>query len=375
MADPRTIVIPAELLPADGRFGSGPSKVTAGRLEALAATGSTLVGTSHRQPPVKKLVRRVVDGLTTLFGLPDGFEIAIGNGGSAAFWDLATFALIEERSQHAVFGEFGAKFAKAANAAPWLKAPAMRTAEPGTRVEVAFDADVDTYAWTHNETSTGVWAPVGRPAGMTPEQLTLVDATSAAGGLALDLSQADVYYFAPQKSFASDGGLWITTLSPAAIERAEKIAASGRYIPEFFSLTTALKNTRADQTLNTPAVATLFLMAEQLDWMNANGGLAGMAARTAASAAVLYGWAERSSYAAPFVDDPENRSDVVGTIELDPSISKTEVMDVLRANGVVDLDAYRGIGANQLRIAMYPAVDASDVEALTTCIDYVVEQL
>ncbi|MFT4262409.1 MAG: phosphoserine transaminase [Nocardioides sp.] len=367
--------IPAGLLPADGRFGSGPSKVPAGRLEALAATGVTLMGTSHRQPPVKQLVRRVVDGLAELFALPDGFEVAIGNGGSAAFWDLATFALIERRSQHAVFGEFGAKFAKAANAAPWLASPGMRTAEPGSLVTPVFDADVDTYAWTHNETSTGVAAPVVRPAGMTADQLTVVDATSAAGGLGVDVSAADVYYFAPQKSFASDGGLWIATLSPAAIERAERIARSDRHIPEFFSLVTALKNTRADQTLNTPAIATLFLMAEQLDQMIADGGLTAMAARSAASAEVLYGWAEKSPYAAPFVDDPTHRSPVVGTIELDPDLSKASVMEVLRANGIVDLDAYRGIGANQLRIAMYPAVDAADVEALTACIDWVVDHL
>ncbi|WP_300682246.1 phosphoserine transaminase [Nocardioides sp.] len=369
------IQIPTDLLPHDGRFGSGPSKVPDGWLEALAATGRTLMGTSHRQPPVKQLVREVIDGLSDLFSLPEGYEIAIGNGGSTAFWDLATYALIEERSQHAVFGEFGGKFAKAANAAPWLRSPSVITAEPGSRSVNVADEDVDAYAWTHNETSTGVWSPVVRPVGATAGQVTLVDATSAAGGLDFDVTAADVYYFAPQKSFASDGGLWFTTLSPAAIERAERIKASGRHIPAFFDLVSALDNTRKDQTLNTPALASLFLMARTLEWMRDNGGLAGMAKRTAASAAELYGWAEASSYAAPFVDDAAHRSDVVGTIELDASIDKKRVMDELRANGVVDLDAYRGIGANQLRIAMYPAVDAADVAALTRCLDYVVERL
>lgn len=367
--------IPADLLPVDGRFGSGPSKVPAGRLEALAATGRTLMGTSHRQPPVKGLVRRVVEGVTALYDLPDGYEVVIGNGGSAAFWDLAAFALVEERSQHAVFGEFGGKFAAAAHKAPWLGSPTVRTAEPGTLVEPVVEDSVDVYAWTHNETSTGVVAPVVRPAGARPDQLTLVDATSAAGGVPLDVTQADVYYFAPQKSFASDGGLWLALMSPAAIERAERIAASDRYVPAFFDLVGAIKNTRLDQTYNTPAVATLFLMAEQLDWMNAEGGLKGIVERTSASAAALYGWAEAASYVAPYVADPAHRSPVVGTVELDPAIDKQALMQVLVANGIVDLDAYRGIGTNQLRIAMYPAVDPSDVTALTRCIDWVVERL
>ncbi|MFT4288561.1 phosphoserine transaminase [Nocardioides sp.] len=366
------LTIPRDLLPADGRFGSGPSKIPAGRLDALAATEASLMGTSHRQPPVKGLVRRVVDGLTTLFGLPEGYQVAIGNGGSAAFWDLATFTLIERRSQHAVFGEFGQKFAGAARKAPWLEEPSVLTAEPGGRVLPSAEDGVDAYAWTHNETSTGVWAPVVRPAA---DALSIVDATSAAGGLTVDIAEADVYYFAPQKSFASDGGLWLAILSPAAIERAERIAGSGRHIPAFFDLLGAVKSTRLDQTFNTPAVATLFLMAEQLDWMLGHGGLAGMAARTAASAEALYGWAEKSSYAAPFVPDPEHRSAVVGTIELDPAIDKGALTDTLRDNGIVDLDSYRGVGANQLRVAMYPAVDAADVEALTACIDWVVERL
>ncbi|GAB7003157.1 phosphoserine transaminase [Nocardioides sp. AN3] len=367
--------IPDDLLPADGRFGSGPSKVPAGRLDALAGSGAALMGTSHRQTPVKQLVRRVVDGVGELFSLPEGYEVAIGNGGSAAFWDLATYALVEHRSQHAVFGEFGAKFASAARKAPWLGEPTVRSAEPGSLASATAEDDVDAYTWTHNETSTGVVAPVVRPAGARADQLVLVDATSAAGGLRVDLAETDAYYFAPQKSFASDGGLWLTTLSPAAIERAERLAASDRYIPAFFDLVGALKSTRLDQTYNTPAVATLFLMAEQLDWMLAEGGLDAMAKRTDASAEHLYGWAERSSYVVPFVADPAHRSPVVATVELDASIDKVRVMDELRANGIVDLDAYRGVGANQLRIAMYPAVDPADVEALTHCIDWVVERL
>lgn len=364
--------IPADLLPADGRFGSGPSKVPGGRLEALAATGHSLMGTSHRQPPVKQLVQRVRAGLAELFGLPEGYEVVLGNGGSVAFFDLVTFALIRDRSQHAVFGEFGAKFARAAAEAPWLDQPTILRAEAGSRVLPRAEDGVDVYAVTHNETSTGVMAPVERVPG---EALMVVDATSAAGGLPLDATESDVYFFAPQKSFASDGGLWIALLSPAAVARAEEIAASGRHIPSFFGLTEAIKQSRAGQTVNTPAVATLFLMAEQIDWMLAGGGLGGMVARTAASAAALYGWAEESTHAAPFVPEPAHRSLVVGTIELDPAIDRVAVMDVLRANGIVDVDAYRGIGTNQLRVAMYPAVEAADVEALTACIDWVVAKL
>ncbi|MEX0428072.1 phosphoserine transaminase [Nocardioides sp. DS6] len=370
-----TLQIPADLLPADGRFGSGPSKVPAGRLEALAATGVSLMGTSHRQQPVKDLVQRVRSGLAELFALPDGYEVVLGNGGSVAFFDLVTYALVRERSQHAVFGEFGKKFAKATKAAPWLADPVMVEAAPGALAVPSYDAGVDVYAWTHNETSTGVMAPVARPEGASADQLTIVDATSAAGGLPLDPIQADVYFFAPQKSFASDGGLWLALLSPAALARAEEIAASGRHIPSFFGLTAAIKQSRAGQTVNTPAVATLFLMAEQLDWMNAQGGLAGMVARTTASAEALYTWAEKSDYATPFVPDPAHRSLVVGTVELDPAIDKDAVRATLAANGVVDLDAYRGIGTNQLRIAMYPSVDAADVAALTACLDWVVERL
>lgn len=363
--------IPADILPADGRFGSGPSKIPGGRLEALAATGHTLMGTSHRQPPVKQLVQRVRAGLSELFTLPDGYEVVLGNGGSVAFFDLMSFAVIRERSQHAVFGEFGAKFAKAART-PWLGEPTVLRAEPGGRVLPRPEDGVDVYAVTHNETSTGVMAPVERVPG---DALIVVDATSAAGGLPLDAAQSDIYFFAPQKSFASDGGLWIALMSPAAISRAEEIAAGDRYIPSFFGLTEAIKQSRLGQTVNTPALATLYLMAEQIDWMLAGGGLNGMVARTAASAAALYDWAEASKYAAPFVPDPAHRSLVVGTIELDGAIDRVTVMDVLRANGIVDVDAYRGIGTNQLRIAMYPAVDSADVEALTACIDWVVGRL
>ena len=368
------ITIPQDLLPADGRFGSGPSKIPVSRLESLAATGTSLMGTSHRQAPVKQLVGRVRAGLAELFALPDGYEVVLGNGGSIAFFDVVTYGLIRERSQHAVYGEFSKKFAAAAAAAPWLGEPTVRQAEWGRRALPELEASVDVYALTHNETSTGVMAPVERVAGAT-DQLMVVDATSAAGGLPLDVSQSDVYFFAPQKSFASDGGLWIALMSPAAIARAEEIAASGRHIPAFLGLAEAVKQSRLDQTVNTPAVATLYLMAEQLDWMNAEGGLAGMVARTSASAAVLYDWAEKASYATPFVPEPAHRSLVVGTVELDPSLPVKEVGAALRANGIVDVDAYRGVGANQLRIAMYPLVDAADVEALTHCVDYVADRL
>lgn len=375
MTVPTAIEIPEALLPADGRFGSGPSKIPDGRLELLAETGRTLMGTSHRQPPVKELVQRVRVGLSELFDLPEGYEVVLGNGGSVAFFDLATYALIRQRSQHAVFGEFGKKFAKAATQAPWLQSPTVNTSEWGQLSTPIFEADVDVYAWTHNETSTGVMAPIIRPEGANDDQLVLIDATSAAGGLTVDASEYDVYYFAPQKSFASDGGLWFSLMSPAAIARAEEIAASDRHIPAFFGLTEAIKQSRLGQTVNTPAVATLILMEQQIGWMLARGGLGAMAARTAASAEALYGWAEKASYASPFVTDPEIRSHVVGTIEFDPDIDLRALTNVLRSNGIVDTDAYRGVGTNQLRIAMYPAVDASDVEALTACIDYVVERL
>ncbi|WP_148611248.1 phosphoserine transaminase [Nocardioides rubriscoriae] len=370
-----TIEIPADLLPRDGRFGAGPSKIDPAHLDALAATGRSLMGTSHRQAPVRDLVGRVRAGLADFFSMPDGYEVVLGNGGATAFWDVATYGLIDRRSQHLTFGEFTAKFAQAATAAPWLEDPSVIAAAPGTLPAPVAEDGVDTYAWAHNETSTAVMAPVVRPAGTTADDaLVLVDATSGAGGLPVDLAETDVYYFAPQKSFASDGGLWIAIMSPAALERAARIAASGRHVPAFFDLPTAIDNSLKNQTYNTPAVATFFLMAEQLDWMNAHGRLPGMVERTTASSDALYGWAERSSYAYPYVPEPAHRSLVIGTINFDESVDAAEVARVLRAHGVVDTEPYRKLGQNQLRIAMYPAIDPSDVEALTRCIDFVVER-
>ena len=367
--------IPRDLLPADGRFGAGPSKIQTSHLDALAATGTTLMGTSHRQAPVRALVGRVREGLASLFSLPEGYEVVLGNGGATAFWDVATYGLIRERSQHLSFGEFSAKFAKAAAAAPWLAAPSVIASEPGSRPVAVAEDGVDVYAWAHNETSTAVMAPVVRPESAAADALVLVDATSGAGGLPVDMRQSDVYYFAPQKSFASDGGLWLALFSPAALERAEAIAATDRHIPAFFDLPTAIDNSRKDQTYNTPAVATLFLMAEQLDWMNASGGLAGMVARTTESSDILYSWAEKSPVAFPYVADPAHRSLVIGTIDFEPSVDAARLAAVLRANGIVDTEPSRKLGPNQLRIAMYPPVDPADVEALTHCIDWVIERL
>ncbi len=367
------LTIPADLLPADGRFGAGPSKIQTSHLDALAATGSRLMGTSHRQAPVRDTVGRVRSGLADLFSMPDGYQVVLGNGGATAFWDIATFGLIRERSQHLTFGEFSSKFAKAAAAAPFLADPSVIASEPGSCPEPVAEEGVDAYAWAHNETSTAVMAPVSRV--VDDGSLVLVDATSGAGGLPVDLAETDCYYFAPQKCFASDGGLWIAIMSPAALDRAAEIAASGRWIPAFFDLPTAIDNSAKNQTYNTPSVATLFLMAEQLDWMNAQGGLKGMVERTTASSHLLYGWAERTSYTTPYVADPAHRSLVIGTVDFDESISADAVAAILRANGVVDTEPYRKLGRNQLRIAMYPAVDPSDVEALTACIDHVVEHL
>lgn len=366
--------IPADLLPADGRFGAGPSKIQTSHLDALAATGSSLMGTSHRQAPVKNTVGRVRDGLASLFSVPEGYEVVLGNGGATAFWDIATFGLVRERSQHLSFGEFSSKFAKAAADAPWLADPSVIKSEPGSRPDAVAEDGIDVYAWAHNETSTAVMAPVVRPAGTTADEaLVLVDATSGAGGLPVDLTEVDTYYFAPQKCFASDGGLWIALMSPAALERAASIAATERHIPAFFDLPTAIDNSAKNQTYNTPSVATLFLMAEQLDWMNAQGGLAGMVERTTASSDALYGWAEKTSYTTPYVVDPSHRSLVIGTIDFDDAIDAAAIAKTLRANGIVDTEPYRKLGRNQLRIAMYPAIDPSDIEALTHCIDYVVE--
>ena len=370
-----TLSIPADLLPADGRFGAGPSKIQPGHLDALAATGSRLMGTSHRQKPVRDLVGRVRDGLAELFSLPDGYEVILGNGGATAFWDVATFGLIERRSQHLSFGEFSSKFAKAVQAAPWLEDPSIVASDPGTLPAPVAEAGIDAYAWAHNETSTAVMAPVERPAGADAGSLVLIDATSGAGGLPVDLAETDVYYFAPQKSFASDGGLWIATFSPAALDRTAAIGASGRHVPAFFDLPTAIDNSRKNQTYNTPSLATLFLMAEQLEWMNSEGGLKGMVERTSHSSEALYGWAERSSYAFPYVADPAHRSLVIGTIDFDDAIDAAAIAAVLRANGIVDTEPYRKLGRNQLRIAMYPAIDPADVEALTGCIDWIVERL
>jgi phosphoserine aminotransferase len=369
------IQIPADIKPADGRFGSGPSKVRTQALDALAATGTSLLGTSHRQAPVKNLVGQVRDGVKQLFSLPDGYEVVLGNGGSTAFWDVATHGLIGSKSQHLSFGEFSSKFAKAAQQAPWLDEPTVVKSDPGTHPEPVAEAGVDVYALTHNETSTGVAAPIRRVAGADAGALVVVDATSGAGGLPVDIAETDVYYFAPQKSFAADGGLWIAVFSPAALERAATIAASGRHIPAFFDLPTAIDNSQKNQTYNTPALATLFLLKEQLEWINGQGGLSWAAGRTADSSSRLYGWAEKASYASPFVAEPSQRSQVVGTIDFEDGIDAAAVAKVLRANGIVDTEPYRKLGRNQLRVAMFPAVEPSDVEALTACIDYVIGQL
>jgi phosphoserine aminotransferase len=370
-----SLVIPAQLKPADGRFGSGPSKVRAEQLEALSRSGAEYLGTSHRQAPVRSLVGQIRSGLTGLFQLPAGYQVVLGNGGTNAFWDIAAFGLIRQRSQHFTFGEFSSKFAAVAGRAPWLAEPAVTRAEPGAYPELTPEPGADVCALTHNETSTGVAMPIRRIPGADPGALVLVDATSAAGGLEVDPSEFDVYYFAPQKCFASDGGLWLALMSPAALDRVAEIAASGRYIPDFLSLPLAIDNSAKDQTLNTPAVATLFLLVNQIDWMLAQGGLAWAAARSADSARILYTWAEKTPWTTPFVADPGQRSPVVGTIDFAAGIDAAAVAATLRVNGIVDTEPYRKLGRNQLRIGMYPAVDPADVEALTACIDYVIERL
>jgi phosphoserine aminotransferase len=370
-----SVVIPADLKPRDGRFGSGPSKIRAEALDALRATGTTYLGTSHRQQPVKAVVRRVRDGLHNLFTLPDGYEVVLGNGGTTAFWDIATLNLVRSRAQHLVFGEFSSKFAAATKAAPFLDDPSVIDAVPGTHPLPQAENGIDAYALTHNETSTGVAMPIHRVTRADNDALMLVDATSGAGGLPVDISETDAYYFAPQKSFASDGGLWIALLSPAALERTASIAASDRWIPTFSDLQTAIDNSRLDQTYNTPSLITLFLLAEQIDWFNSQGGLAFATGRTADSSSRLYEWAEKSDFAMPFVTDPEMRSAVVATIDFNSDVDASAVAKVLRANGIVDTEPYRKLGRNQLRVAMYPAVDPSDVEALTACIDHVVSVL
>jgi phosphoserine aminotransferase len=367
------LTIPTHLLPTDGRFGSGPSKVRQGQVDHLVANAHVL-GTSHRQAPVKDLVRRIREGVTELLGAPDGYEVALGNGGSTAFWDVATLCLVERKAQHASFGEFGGKFATATSRAPFLEPSQVITAEPGTVAYLEPADDVDTYATPHNETSTGAMAPVLRPSG--PDgAVVLTDATSGAGALPVDLRQTDAYYFAPQKAFAADGGLWLAVLSPAAVERAARVEASGRWVPEFLSLTTAITNSRLDQTLNTPAVATLLLLADQVEWLLEQGGLKWSVERCATSAEILYTWAEKRPWATPFVARPEERSTVVGTIDLADEIDAGRVLSELRANGVQDVFAYRKLGRNQLRVGMFPAVEPDDVAALTECVDYLVERI
>jgi phosphoserine aminotransferase len=374
MADSTTIVLPADLKPSDGRFGCGPSKVRPEALAALVESGAAVMGTSHRQAPVKTLVRRVREGVSTLFGLPDGYQVILGNGGTTAFWDAAALGLVRTRAQHLTYGEFSSKFATVTRKAPFLADPVVIGADPGDAPANAANPDVDVYAWAHNETSTGVAVPVTRPEGAS-DQLVLIDATSGAGGLPVDITQADVYYFAPQKVFASDGGLWIAIASPAALARIAEIAATDRWIPEFLSIATALDNSGKDQTLNTPAVATLFLLADQLDWLNGQGGLDWATKRTQDSSSRLYEWAESREFATPFVARPELRSQVVGTIDLADSVDAAAVAKALRANGIVDTEPYRKLGRNQLRIGMFPAVEPADVSALTACVDYVVERL
>jgi phosphoserine aminotransferase len=363
--------IPADLLPLDGRFGCGPSKVRQEQLDYLASTGAAIMGTSHRQAPVKDLVGRVQSQLSELFRLPDGYEVVIGNGGSTAFWDAAAFSLIEKRSEHLTFGEFGAKFGQAA-AAPFLDAPHIVNAPGGSRSEVEIVDGVDLYAWPHNETSTGVMAPIKR---VDADALTVIDATSAAGGVDFDVTETDVYYFAPQKNFASDGGLWFGLFSPAAIERVDRIAASGRWIPEFLSIKNAVDNSRLKQTLNTPAISTLLLLENQAEWINGNGGLAWADARTRESSSVLYDWAASVEYATPFVENPDHRSQVVVTIDFDDAIDAAAVAKTLRANGIVDTEPYRKLGRNQLRVATFTAIEPDDVRQLVKSIAFVVDSL
>ena len=368
------IVIPVDLRPGDGRFGCGPSKIRPEAVDALVKASSDYLGTSHRQPTVRFMVSALRNGIAEMLRLPDGYEVLLANGGTTAFWDAASFGLIERRSQHLTFGEFSSKFATVTKAAPFLEDPSVIESEPGTHPIAVADADVDIYALTHNETSTGVAMPITRPEGATDDQLVLVDATSAAGGLRVDLNEADVYYFAPQKCLAADGGLWLAAASPRALDRIERIAASDRWVPAFFDLPTVVDNSRKDQTYNTPSLATLFLAAQQVEWINGNGGLEWAAQRCDKSAQAIYGWAEASSYASPFVTDPAQRSHVVATIDLE-GVDAPTISDVLRHNGIVDTDGYRKLGRNQLRIALFPAIEPDDVVALTTCVDYVAERL
>ncbi|MCU1646340.1 MAG: serC [Nocardia sp.] len=366
--------IPDDLKPADGRFGCGPSKVRPEQLQSLVDTGASVFGTSHRQKPVKDVVARVRTGLRELFTLPDGYEVVLGNGGTTAFWDAAAFGLIREKSLHLSNGEFSSKFASVAKGNPFIGDPIVVKSEPGSAPEPTSDPSVDLIGWAHNETSTGVAIPVSRPAG-SEHALIAIDATSGAGGLPVNVADSDVYYFAPQKCFASDGGLWIALMSPAALARVEEIKNSGRWTPEFLSLPIAVDNSTKDQTYNTPALATLLLFANQIEWMNGNGGLDWAVKRTADSSSRLYSWAETSEYATPFVANPAHRSQVVGTIDFADTVDAAQVAKVLRANGIVDTEPYRKLGRNQLRVGMFPAIDPEDVSQLTRCIDWVVEKI
>jgi phosphoserine aminotransferase len=367
-----TLSIPAELRPQDGRFGCGPSKVRPAQVELLASLGGTVLGTSHRQAPVRNLVARVREGLTDLFSLPEGYEIILGNGGSTAFWDIAAFGLVRRRAQHLAFGEFSAKFAAVTQNAPFLGDSTIIKAEPGTVATPRAEAGVDVYAWAHNETSTGAMAPVKRVTGADDGALVLVDATSGAGGLPVDVAQSDVYYFGPQKCFAADGGLWLAAFSPAALARVDEIAASGRWVPDFFSLPTAISNSRLNQTYNTPAVSTLVLLSDQIEWINGQGGLDWAVKRTTDSSSRLYEWADATAYTSAFVTDPSARSLVVGTVDFSDDIDAAWVAKVLRANGIVDVEPYRKLGRNQLRVGMFPAIDPDDISKLIESIEYVV---
>lgn len=368
------LTIPADLLPADGRFGCGPSKVRPEQLQSLVTAGASLFGTSHRQAPVKNLVGRVREGLKELFSAPDGYEVILGNGGSTLFWDAAAFGLIREKSLHLTFGEFSAKFASCVAKNPFVGDPIKVVADPGSAPAPVSDPSADVIAWAHNETSTGVMVPVQRPAG-SENALVLIDATSGAGGLPVDLSEVDAYYFAPQKNFAGDGGLWVSLMSPAALERVEQIGGSGRWVPDILSLPIAVENSLKNQTYNTPAIGTLLLLADQIDWLLAGGGLDWATKRTADSASRLYSWAEATSYTTPFVANPAQRSQVVGTIDFNDDVDAAAVAKVLRANGVVDTEPYRKLGRNQLRVAMFAAIDPEDISKLTQCVDWVVERL
>src|SRR3954471_16309336 len=370
-----SIQIPAELLPADGRFGCGPSKVRPEALRALAGEGAAIMGTSHRQAPVKGLVRQIREGLAELFDLPDGYQVVLGNGGTTAFWDAATIGLIRDRAAFGTYGEFSAKFASGVTEAPFLADPVIAKAEPGSLALPTAEAGIDAYGWAHNETSTGVMAPVQRPEGADDDALVLIDATSGAGGLPVDVEETDVYYFAPQKNFAADGGLWIALMSPTALARVAEIKASDRWIPGFLDLSIAVDNSSKDQTYNTPAVATLFLLADQVEWMLGLGGLSGAVERTRDSSSRLYRWAEKSEVATPFVTDPAQRSYVVGTVDFAENVDAAAIATTLRANGVIDVEPYCKLGRNQLRVGMFPAVDPDDVSALTACIDHVAERL